>query len=98
MTLTDKTVLDRDGYEYSGQTREVSGETYYLYYTTEYMKTLWDSYEENHGMVYDESMALAVPESEAVVQQRLSRRRGGEGEPLLCRRQYADAPLSRAAS
>lgn len=67
MTLTDKTVLDRDGYEYSGQTREVSGETYYLYYTTEYMKTLWDSYEENHGMVYDESMALAVPESEAVV-------------------------------
>ena len=31
------------------------------------MKTLWDSYEENHGMVYDESMALAVPESEAVV-------------------------------
>ena len=67
VTLTDKTVLDRDGYEYSGQTREVSGETYYLYYTTEYMKTLWDSYEENHGMVYDESMALAVPESEAVV-------------------------------
>ena len=45
VTLTDKTVLDRDGYEYSGQTREVSGETYYLYYTTEYMKTLWDSYE-----------------------------------------------------
>lgn len=66
VTITQQFFIDIDGYECSGQLREIGGDTYCLYYPIDYMKTLWENYETNHGLAYDESMAMAVPESESV--------------------------------